>query len=77
MQEKVTNLEVAMMQLEAACASKCEELVTATKAELETLRKDRDSKQSDLITAQAELSLTAVLKSQVSWDIIFLYNILR
>lgn len=54
-----------MMQLEAACANKCEELVAATKSELDSIRKECDKKQSDLLSAQAELSITTQLKSQV------------
>lgn len=65
LQEKVTNLELAMLQLENSCADKCGELVVATRKQLEDMRRDRDHKQSDLLSAQAELSLTSQLKVQV------------
>ena len=45
--------------------TKFDEIVQSTKTELEQLRKERDTKQSDLLSAQAELSLTTQLRSQV------------
>lgn len=66
LQDKVSNLELGMQQLEIACAAKCREAAGMAELEIKSMRSARDAMQSSLFRANSELAINAQLKTQVA-----------
>ena len=65
-QEKINNLEIAMTQLEASCKSKCKEATGQAELEIKSMKASRDSMQSSLFKANADIAMNTQLKNQVA-----------
>jgi len=66
LQDKVSNLEMGMQQLEAACAAKCREAVGQAEMEIKSMRSSKDAMQSSLFRANSDLAINGQLKTQVA-----------
>ncbi len=65
-QEKVRNLETALMQVEAVSKARLEELMTLTEKEIAAVRGQKDALQATLFSTQADLAVTNQLKTQLA-----------
>ena len=66
LQDKVTNLEAALEQVEAVSAARCEDAVAQTEAYMRDRNAEMETLRNELVTAKAELALSTQLKKQVT-----------
>lgn len=65
LQERVLDLEAAMIALEAGSEQRCAEATAAATAEIESVNAEKRAIQSSLYAAQADISTSNQLKLQV------------
>ena len=65
MQDRVSDLEAALSQLEVMSQSRFQEVSEITMKEIKNIENEKKTLQSSLFTAQAEMSTFKELKTQV------------
>jgi hypothetical protein len=65
LQERVSDLEIAMLQLETMSGQKISEAVTSAAAEIKSIEDKKATMQASLFASQAELAITNQLKLQI------------
>ena len=66
MQERVSDLETAMMLLETSSEERCLEVATAATHQIRKIELEKDALHSTLFASQADIAVTNQLKLQVS-----------
>ena len=65
MQERVSDMEVALMALESASEQRCSQATAAASAEIKFVEAEKLNLQSSLFAAQADIATMNQLKLQV------------
>ena len=66
LQEKVRNMELAMLQLEAVSAARIDEVVTATEQKVAAVTAEKDALRTKLCAAEADLHVMQSMRRQLA-----------